>query len=350
MSLATKIASLTSASADSASGASGAPPSGASGAESAPADPQAPVPTTDASGSSPAGATIDTGAAEREILAAKLAETRAKARARMDDKSARNARKEAEKLRDDAKSEKEQLSKSLRAGTFLETVKALGKDPREAFREMQAEAVRAGTPEAQLEAMQERFEAENKAIRDELQKERDERAARDKQTEEARQAAAIRAENQRFAGDFAKTVQQEPFGDLLDEYGEDRLLYLANNLRHNTSAAVDAASKLGVRLTDPARGVTMLEILSVLAAAQKDHESQKSARRTARTGATQNQPVPHPGPQTAKVNGTTAARNAEPSTIGNNIASATATAGKAPLRASSPSGRVKERMGRLLGR
>lgn len=362
MSLEGKVTSLLSgtASAESAPAGSGAPPSGASGVDSAPAgSPASPEIRSPAAGDgldapggahTPAGATNEEAALQRQILAEKLAKTRAEARAKLDDKAAQRARKEAEKLRAEAESEKEKLTKSLRSGTFLETVKALGLDPSQAFREMQDEAVKAGTPEAQMRVMQERFEAEIKATRAELEAEKKAREERDKAEEEERQRQRSRAMDQRFTEDFSRTVKAPAFGDLLDEYGDDRLLRLADNLRRDTDSAIDAASQLGVRLTDPARGLTMTEILSVLAAAQRQHEAQKNARRTARTGAPQTEPVPHPGAQQATVNGTTDRRNAEPSTIGNNIATATASAGKAPLRATTPAGRVQEKARMLVGR
>lgn len=267
----------------------------ASGAESAPA--------------ADAEAAPDVQKTRHELLAEKLAAVREKRRA---DRYGERARREASAAETDRKVAAEERAKyeGLKNGTFLETIKALGKDPRVVFEEMKHEAIEAGTPEAQVRRMQEQFNVQlHEAVEplkqtvEELRKERDELRARE---------AGLRVQ-----GDFQRVVADEDFLPLRVEYDDERLFAIADNLRQHPDNLIAHARRLQVRLTRDDGRFTMRDILNVLKAQQDEHERGKQERGAKLRPAQQQAAQATADSKT--VNGTTDRRIGNP--LGNNLAS-----------------------------
>lgn len=184
----------------------------------------------------------------------------------------------------------------LKVGSFKDTLQALGRDPIKTWEEMNREAIEASTPEAaarrEKEASERALEERFKPILSELEQLRAERAQYAAQAH----AASIRTSFQKAAADPA-------FQDLRLEYEDDTLIEHAEFYDRNPDQFRAAAHQFGVRLTDPAKGFTMHELLQVLSAAQAAHNAGVQARRAA-----QRPPAPQAG--TPTVNGTAPRRNA----------------------------------------
>lgn len=354
-SIASKVgALLSSAGAEPAPDAqAGAPPTGqASGAGSAAAGPDNAAVLPDASGAqTPAAAPTPEQQEARtrhELLAEKLKQTRERNTAKGERARARAEREEADHIRREAEARAKEIDEQRatwtelgKSGNILETLKAAGRDPREVFEQMKAEAIREGTPEAQIAAVTSKFEkalTDANAKIDQLTKERD---------EERRQTAA-QALEQRFAADFTKSVDDPAYDGVRDEYGDDRLLTLARNFRDMpTKAQVDLATSLGVRLTNPRDGVTMKDILSVLKAAQDEHDKARDGRRAARTASRATPPATQAGSDKPQAPGASAKTKAAPAVIGNSLAASEANGGPAPGKGATASARIRDRARRL---
>lgn len=230
----------------------------------------------------------------------------------------------------------------LKSGSFLEGIKALGKDPRQAFEEMQREAVEAGTPEAQLRAMRDEFARQLAEQVEPLKKTIAEL------TESEKRARAEALEHA-FASDFRSNVTDPTYEALLDEYPEERLLAYATAFRDDPAAFRKQAEEVSHRLTDPSGSFTMKDILDVLKAVQTRHYAEVEKRRAARAAATPNKPAPTAAPSSPTVNGTAERRNAGATTIGNDLATARAADGKFVPRGSTAAQRIRERTRRLSG-
>lgn len=287
-------------------------------------------------------------ASTHDVLAEKLRATRERNAATEERKRAKRDREEAKRARakvdeDRGALEKERLEWSdlSKNGSILDKVKAAGGDVRQTFEAMKEEAIKAGQPEALVEKLSKKFDTELAAARKEVEDLRKERDAEKK-------TAADQATLHRFATDFSRNIVAPEFAELRVEHGDQRLFALADNLRNDTDAAVAYASQFGVRLTNPAAGLTMREILSVLKAAQEEHEREKTTRRTASTATTERTPTTA-GSDPATVNGTAERRNAGPRNIGNDLATSTATGGKPKVMGTTPSARLREKARRLYG-
>lgn len=353
MSVADKVASLVQAaaagSAPSPEAPAGAPPPTgvASGAGSASADEANLQGTGDAA--SPEATTDDVTKTEHELLREKLRETRERVQARGLGRKAREQAQRAAALAQQAQADRDQAAADRarwadlgKSGNIIDTLKETGRDPAEVFKQMQAEALRAGTPEAQIEALAKRFESELSEVKKENQALRKER----ERDEAKRQSDAFES---KFAADFKRVVADDAYGELRDEYGDDRLLQLVSGFRDAPEEVkVAEAKRVGVRLTSPERGLTMKEILSVLKAIQGEHDSGKATRRAARTAANPSQSDQQPDTEKPTVNGTAERRNADKTTtIGNDLASQRASGGKAPIKGTTAAQRVRERARRL---
>jgi hypothetical protein len=294
---------------------SGAPPAGASGAGSASADVEAPAGEQPSGSPASPEATID-----HDVLQAKLTHDRNARRSKQERKRAREEREAAEAARKEAEAAKAKWSGVGKDKTWLETVKELGYDPRKAFEEMQAEARKAGTPEAQLEAMGKAFDAKLAAALEEhvnplkktieqITKERDE--------------ANARADHQGFVNDFQRALGEERFKPLLDEYEPQTLFHLVHGLKNDPSRIFMAAKQHNVPLTSDDGSFTMLDIFNVMRATQAAHQ-QRMQRRTQSAAPQVSEAGQQQPPQAkAPVNGTVE-RNAAPTTIGNDLAAASA--------------------------
>jgi len=329
---------------------SGAPPTaGASSAESASGASDEGA-TAGAPPESPPGATNP----EHELLAEKLRAVREANRERREKAEARRLREEAEReakrIREEAAADRDVASKERARWEharkdYKSAFAEMGLNPREVYEEMTRQAIEAGTPEAQLRAAQEAWKAEMEQtiapLKSEVEKLRAEREELAREQQETR-----------FANDFQKAVRAPEYESLLDEYPEHRLLGIVRGLvqsEDSVTALMAEARRLNVPLTDPNRGVTMQEILSVLKATQDEHEAEKQKRRAARTAATTSEAAPTQAPSVSPtVNGTAEKRNAG-STLGNDLASSRASDAKPPIRGSTPAQRLRERVRRLGG-
>lgn len=270
--------------------------------EEAGSDPESPeaTPLPAASGSEPAATVVETDdkQAKRELLAAKLADIRERQQARALERQARGHVSKAKEDADAAAAERAKWE-GLRTGTFVDGMRALGKDPREVLEQMKTEALKAGTPEFQISQMQERFDAELKrAISEHVEPLK--KTIEQLTTENAEKDAA--ALDSRFGADFERTVQVEDFRALRVEYGEDRLFSMVRGFLASPKTLVTNAKALGVDLTHQDGRFSMREALTVLRRAQEEHEAQKQRR--AQAVATPNpagQGAPEKRP---KVNGT----------------------------------------------
>lgn len=308
-----------------------APPAGGnSEAGSAPADAGAPAPE----GSSP-GATIDPTALER-----KLAEDRArreeKARRRKlaeDEAAIAKAREEAEAEKKRDAEEREKWKKM----SYRERALAEGKNPLEVFKEMQEEALRAGTPDAKIEALQKLFTDEMESLRGELKSEKEARAAEKQEREEERKREREALSERQFQHDFERTIAKPEYESLRDEYPDEQLFGFVASSKQDLKRTYDHGKALGVvfdfekrlsddeDLTDEPITITMSDILNVMKANQDRHFARLEEQRRKKTAASQaGTGAPEKKPPVASrptVNGT-AERNA--GSLGNQLAATTA--------------------------
>ncbi len=311
------------------------PDGGSSGAGSAPAD--AATSTTgvmpgDQAEASP-GATIDHAA-----LREKLQRDRAKREERARRKRLEEDGAAAKKAREEAEAEKAKYANLGKGKPFLETIKELGLDPRQTFEQMRDEALKAGTPEAKLEAMdrawQTRFEAMNKQLEAEKTAREEERKA----LAAERQRAQEHAQHTAFAADFERTLVAPQFESLTEEYDKPQLFRLVSRLKDDPDFFFEQAADLGVGLTRDDGKFTMSDILSVLKATQDRHFKRLEEQRR-KKAATQTSQASPQQPPTSKptVNGT-AERNAAGNSLGNQLAA---------TRAADPSPRKESKEERL---
>ena len=292
---------------------------GASAADSAPADASTPsdldtAPGGEAEPASPGA----TNAPSESELRAKLERDREKRALAAERKRAREDREAAEAARKEAEAVREKWAKLGKDGSILERVKEAGANPREVFEQMRDEALKAGTPEARIEAIEKAYAARFEAMEAQLKAERDAR-------EQARMAATEAERERIFDGQFGRAVQHEAFAPLLEEYDPEDLYPIVRQMRDNPDVLFDAAERLGVDLgidlTDPEAQYNIGHIFQVLTAQQAAHQA-KRQRRTKRAAPTESQSEQPTEAKRPTVNGTEA-RNAG-STIGNDLAASSA--------------------------
>jgi hypothetical protein len=292
------------------------------GADSAPAAPaEAPV-----TGAGDAGATPQAAPIDHAELEAKLRAERDRNMTRAERKRAKVEREAAEKARAEAEAEAKKWQGVGKEKSWLETIKATGRNPSEVFEEMKNEALKAGTPEAKLEALErlyaERFETLEKTIKEE-------RDAR----EQERQQTTAQQQHARFVGDFQNGVMRDEFAPLREEYEAPQLFHFVNVLKNNPPYLMQQAKTLGVKLTANDGTFTMMDILNVMKAQQARHFNRIEEQRRKQSAASQaSSAAPQQAPAATKptVNGT-AERNAG-QTIGNDLAATTAAGAKPPKK------------------
>lgn len=314
----------------------GAPPTGtASGSESAAGASEAagsPAPP----GSSPAATMSD-------LMAEKLKEVRERRQASTALKEARakeahvaKLRAEAEEDRKAAAAEKAALADARK--DYKAFFEANGMDARAAYEELTKQALEAGTPEAQMKAMQAAWKAEMAETVEPLKKTIEELT---KERDEAQKAAADRS----FAADFDGSIKDDAYRELRIEYSDERLYQHAKRFRDEPKFFYAVAREHQVRLTDPANGFTMPDILNVLSAVQAKHREGTESRRAALAPS---EPAAQQAAPSPTVNGTAARPNAG-QTIGNDLTTARAADGKFIPKGTTASQRVRERARRLGG-
>lgn len=306
----------------------------AADAESAPeASPGAPPPGGDASGAdsalggSPEGAGHDptatsTSAANHDELKEKLRADRDRRGTKHERRKARLEREKLERATAEAEAAKkaadeERAKLTDRSRPWKERIADAGEDPLKVFEEMMKEAREAGTPEAQLKAMEKAFAARIEATEKKLEEERAEREAERKQVAEERERAG-------FISDFQRGIGEPEYATLLDEYEPPQLFQVVETLKKNPPYLFAQAKQLGVALTDDDGSFTMIDILNVMKATTDRHNARKEQRRTqsaaphaSETGRTQPAEV-----EVSTVNG---AAVRKPGTIGNDLAASRAT-------------------------
>lgn len=302
------------------------PDGGSSGVDSAPADGHtAESPPLGSGGreTSP-GATID-----RNALREKLQRDREKRADRERKKKAEEDAAAAAKDREEAAAEKAKFANLGKGKPFLETIKELGLDPRQTWEAMRDEALKAGTPEARIEALDRAYAAKFEEIAKERAAEKAEREAEKKAIAEERRQAQEQAQHHAFVADFEHGLREPRFESLTEEYEPPQLFRIVNTLRQNPEQLFEQAADLGVGLTHDDGTFTMGDILSVLKATQDRHFARLEEQRRKKTAATQtSQAAPTQAPTSKPTVNGTAERNAGQS-LGNQLV-ATRAADPAP--------------------
>jgi hypothetical protein len=337
-----------------------APPvGGPSGAGSAPAE------STNKGQADPSssGATIDHAEIERKLQAdrERREEKERRKQARADQEAAKKEREEAAADRKAAAEERARLGKIGKGTPWKEALREMGRDPTEVFREMQTEALKEGTPEAQVAKLQELFAAEMESVRAELKAEKEAREADRKQREDEREQERKFASERAFAHDFERTASEPDYEDLLDEYPRERLFRIVQGQRDNPEAFMAHARSMGILLewerriangedlTDDERGFTMVDILNVLKETQRRHferlEEQRRKKTAAPQTATGAPATKAPVASRPTVNGTAERKAAS---LGNQLAATTAAGTTNPLKGISREEKVK-RLGEKYG-
>ncbi len=302
-------------------------------------------PATPSSEGAEPSAGVAPAATMSDVFAEKLAKVREARKASTVLRDAKARASEAAREAAQAKADREaaaterQRWEGLKNGSFLDGIKAMGKDPAVAFAEMQREAIEAGTPEAQMRRMREEFEKQLGEQVAPLQKTIEElRKERDAERTHSNEAA--------FHSDFSRAVANKDYQELRIEYPDDRLFAYAKNFRDNPDFFYSVAEQHKVNLTSPERGFTMTDILNVLQSVQDAHRKGTESRRAAIAPppiVAEESPAPRP-----TVNGTAERRKAG-QTIGNDMATARAADGKFVPQGSTAAQRVRERARRLGG-
>lgn len=310
------------------------PPAGdASGTESAPGA------TDDAKASSPDAPASSPGATMAEVFAEKLARLREKRQADTSLREAQEAREQAKADREAAAAEKARWE-DLKSGSFLDGIKAMGRDPRAAFEEMQKEAVEAGTPEAQIKRMQSEFQRQLAEHVEPLKKTIEElRTERETLTKEASERA--------FASDFTASLEDPMYEEMRISNSDDAIRKHAVCFRDDPALFHSYARELKYDLPPPQEGFTMKHILGVLKSAHDQHTAETEKRRAARIAAKPSTAAQQAA--TVTVNGTAERRNAGVTNIGNDLATARAVDGKFIPKGSSAAQRIRERARRYSG-
>lgn len=313
-----------------------APPDGTgSGAGSAPADA-----ATDGGGAAPAdppaspGATTFSAAEVRAKLEADRQRRAERARA----KQAEEDRAAAKRAREEAEAERAKFKDLGKGKSFLETIKELGKDPREAFEEMKREALLAGTPEGKIEALQRAFDQRLEALDAELKAEKEARAAERTAREAEQKRIAEEQQQAAFVSDFKRAYQDPRFESLATEYPPERLHAIVASLATHPDTLFDHAAELGVDLTSDDGSFTMIDIFNVCLKTQERHQAYADEQRRKREAAPQTSQGGQQRPEAKKppVNGTVERKAA--TVIGNDVATE---------RASDPPKRKESREERL---
>lgn len=299
-----------------------APPDGASGAGSAPADgADGATPNLDEGtgggkpGTSP-GAAIDHAALARKLAADRARREEKTRRKRIEDDEAA-----ARKAREEAESERSKWANAGKDRPFLDVIKDAGRDPREVFEAMKDEALKAGTPEAKMEAMDRAWKARIDAMEAKLQASEKAREEERKEREEQQRQIGVERANAAFVSDFRSSIEDAKFTVLVDEYPPEKLLGIAGALRENPEYFFGQAKDLGVELTDPDGTFNMIDILNVMLKTQQRHQAYQEEQRRKKSAAPQSSPAgPQQPPAATKqtVNGT--AERKAGNALGNQLA------------------------------
>lgn len=307
------------------------------GAEPAPeASPGAPLPegASSGAGSASVDATTDGSskpapespaeATNHDVLEAKLKADRNRRQSKVEKHRIRLERERQEQItqkleadRKEAEAAKAKWSTLGKDKPWIEALREAGRDPAEVFKEMQSEALKAGTPEAKIEALQKAWDLRHETLAKELAEERQARAKERADAAAEREAAMV-------VSDFKQAVVDERFGSLLDEYDPPQLFQFADTLRQRPAYLMQQARELGVNLTSSDGSYNMMDILSVMKASADRVQARREQRRTQRAAPQTSTADPKQSPEVSKptVNGT--AERKAGNTIGNDLAASRA--------------------------
>jgi len=310
------------------------PDGGSSGADSAPADGGA-----SAGGSPPGAGEPSPGAPiDHDKLREKLERDRERREERARRKKLEEDSAAAAKAREEAEAAKAKYANLGKGKPFLETIKELGLDPRQTFEQMREEALKAGTPEAKLEAMERAWQTRLEGIEQALSDERKAREDERKAIAEERKQSQARAAHEAFVTDFRQTIADPRFESLTEEYEPAQLFPLVQSFKANPPSLFEQAKTVGVQLTRDDGRFTMVDILSVLKATQDRHFARLEEQRRKKSAAPQtSQAAPQQAPTSKPTVNGTAERNAGNS-LGNQLAA---------TRAADPSARKESKEERL---
>ena len=258
----------------------------------------------------------------------------ARAKAEADQKAAEDARKEAE----NAAAKWKNLGKDA---PIMDVLKEAGHDPHKVFEMMKTEALKAGTPEAQLAALQKANDARFEALAKELKAEREAREAVERR---AHEEAELRGRQ----NEFVTTLKDPGITPLLEEYDPPQLWGIASSLYAKPDVVRAHAEALGVDLTSDEGGVSMIDVLSVMRATQAAHQAKVEQRRKQSAAPQASQVAPKQAPAARPtVNG--AEERKAGTTIGNALATERGSAGDGFGDEVTPDGRAsKKRLDRLI--
>jgi hypothetical protein len=280
---------------------------------STPAAPDA-APSEPAVSTSPEAPTTPT----EDELQAKLAKDRERRRVKELERQAKSESEARRRLEQQLK-ERDERDAARKTKPWLERIREDGEDPRKAFEEMKAEALKAGTPEAQIEAMTKAFDAKISTLEATLKAEREERQ-RERENIQKQQAAHA------FRSDFDRALKIEHFQPLLDEYPDPEDMFpIVEHLKDNPAVLFGHAERLGVDLgldlTDPDVEFNMLHILQVMRAQQDAHNAKRAAAKQ-KAAPPQSQPAQPAEAKKPTVNGAEVRKAG--TTIGNDLAASSA--------------------------
>jgi hypothetical protein len=297
----------------------------ASGAVSAPAGNTAALPTAPTTEGAATGAPTPP-AIDHADLEAKLARDRELRAARDEKKRAKVAADAAEAAKKEAEAARARWATLGKDGSIIDTLREAGRDPREVFEAMKAEALKAGTPEAQIEKVTKLFETKITTLEQELKAEREAREATQKAHEQQQRRAATEAATRGFHRDFEAECKTPEFASLLEEYEPEQLLNIAETMKNEPERLVAQVQRLKLdmpNLTAPDGRFNMKDIFRVLKATQDEHFARMQRRKQSAAPQTSS-PSPQQPAAASKptVNGT--AERKPPTTIGNDLASSSA--------------------------
>ena len=297
-----------------------ASPAGASSGDgSAPASADTPnrSPGTPGDGSSPAGApnVHDELRAKLEADKNRRLTKRERYTARREREAAEAERKKAEEASREAEAKRAKWANIGKDTPILDVLREAGRDPNEVFELMKAEALKAGTPEARIEALTKLYDGKFADLEKLLKEERDARAEEKKRHESEAKAA-------RFESDFRRAMELTTYEPLLDEYQPKELFRIADALHKNPAYVAEQAEALEVDLTESTGKIYIQDILNVMLAKQAESRAYQEQRRKKKAAPPEETPVAETPPPKAKrltVNG--AEERKAGSTIGNDLAS-----------------------------
>jgi hypothetical protein len=264
-------------------------------------------------------------AKRRQLFEEKLQKLREDRRAKRLAEEAAEAKKQAEEAKAAAERERAEIAEGRK--DFRKFFELNGMDARKAYEEMTKQALEAGTPEAQIRAMQEAWKAEIEAIKREFAEST--KGLREQLEQmKAREAELVRQAHERAVFDaYMQAVEKDEFVDLRAEYGDQDIYSLLRDWDSNPDAFYAAAETHGIALSTPGQGFTVEEALRVIKAAHEKDLALKAERRS-KLGKTRTGGITPPSAAQNGASGASAPKTPGQPTITNDLVSSRASPGR----------------------